>query len=156
MRVDQLWDSSIHNYKLTETADDPTADEYDAYIFTVRRKFDWENKYTGQSRALTDCNDMAYTFSNTDTVVDIKSKPLKEALGHVMKGVKGVSLVEATPVVDPNMLFLYLEELREYRKELKALTKTETKSKARKAAAVKASHVKSESWPTIPTSTSGH
>ncbi len=48
MRVDQLWDSSIHNYKLTETADDPTADEYDAYIFTVRRKFDWENKYTGQ------------------------------------------------------------------------------------------------------------
>lgn len=61
MRVDQLWDSSIHNYKLTETADDPTADEYDAYIFTVRRKFDWENKYTGQSRALLDYMTIAYS-----------------------------------------------------------------------------------------------
>lgn len=59
-----------------------------------------------------------------------------------MKGVKGVSLVEATPMVDPNMLFLYLEELREYRKELKTISKTEMKTKARKAAAVKASHVK--------------
>ncbi len=77
-----------------------------------------------------------------DTVVDIKSKSLKDALSHVMKGVKGVSLVEATPVVDPNMLFLYLEELRAYRKELKTLSKTETKSKARKAAAVTATHVK--------------
>jgi len=46
-RVDQLWDSSIHNYKLTETVDDPDTDEYNCYIFTVRRKFDWENKYTG-------------------------------------------------------------------------------------------------------------
>lgn len=144
MRVDQLWDSSIHNYKLTETADDPTADEYDAYIFTVRRKFDWENKYTGQLRALLYVT-VANTTPTVDTVVDIKSKPLKEALGHVMKGVKGVSLVEATPIIDPNMLFLYLEELREYRKELKTLSKTETKSKARKAATVKASHVKSES-----------
>lgn len=144
MRVDQLWDSSIHNYKLTETADDPTADEYDAYIFTVRRKFDWENKYTGQLQAPFVC-DRANTIPTADTVVDIKSKPLKEALSHVMKGVKGVSLVEATPVIDPNMLFLYLEELREYRKELQTLSKTETKSKARKAATVKASHVKSES-----------
>lgn len=48
MRVDQLWDSSIHNYKLTETTADAGADEYDCYIFTVRRKFDWENKYTGK------------------------------------------------------------------------------------------------------------
>lgn len=70
VRVDQLWDSSIHNYKLTETAEDADADEYDQYVFTVRRKFDWENKYT-------------------DTVVDIKSKPLKEALTHVMGAVKG-------------------------------------------------------------------
>ena len=73
VRVDQLWDSSIHNYKLTETAEDADADEYDQYVFTVRRKFDWENKYT-------------------ETVVDIKSKPLKEALTHVMGAVKGVSI----------------------------------------------------------------
>lgn len=123
VRVDQLWDSSIHNYKLTETAEDADADEYDQYVFTVRRKFDWENKYT-------------------DTVVDIKSKPLKEALTHVMGAVKGVSFAEETPVVDPNMLFLYLEELRVHMKELRLQSKSEKKKKLRKAAAVKHSHVK--------------
>ncbi|KAL8965519.1 MAG: hypothetical protein Q9197_006476 [Variospora fuerteventurae] len=123
VRVDQLWDSSIHNYKLTETAEDADADEYDQYVFTVRRKFDWENKYT-------------------DTVIDIKSKPLKEALTHVMGAVKGVSFAEETPVIDPNMLFLYLEELRTHMKELKAQSKSEKKKKAKKAAALKYSHVK--------------
>ena len=123
VRVDQLWDSSIHNYKLTETAEDADADEYDQYVFTVRRKFDWENKYT-------------------DTVVDIKSKPLKEALTHVMGAVKGVSFAEDTPVIDPNMLFLYLEELRTHMKELKEKSKTEKKKKAKKLATAKAQHVK--------------
>ncbi|MCJ1462495.1 hypothetical protein MMC07_001097 [Pseudocyphellaria aurata] len=123
VRVDQLWDSSIHNYKLTETAEDADADEYDQYVFTVRRKFDWENKYT-------------------DTVVDIKSKPLKEALNHVMGAVKGVSFAEETPTIDPNMLFLYLEETRAYMKELKSASKTEKKKKAKKIAATKAGHIK--------------
>ncbi|KAL8906488.1 MAG: hypothetical protein Q9171_006249 [Xanthocarpia ochracea] len=123
VRVDQLWDSSIHNYKLTETAEDVGADEYDQYVFTVRRKFDWENKYT-------------------DTVVNVKSKPLKEALTHVMGAVKGVSFAEETPIVDPNMLFLYLEELRTHMKELKSQNKSEKKKKLRKAAAVKFAHVK--------------
>lgn len=123
VRVDQLWDSSIHNYKLTETAEDADADEYDQYVFTVRRKFDWENKYT-------------------DTVVDIKSKPLKEALTRVMGAVKGVSFAEETPIIDPNMLFLYLEELRAHMKELKAKSKAEKKKKAKKAAVLKAQHVK--------------
>ncbi|KAL8760811.1 MAG: hypothetical protein Q9184_003015 [Pyrenodesmia sp. 2 TL-2023] len=123
VRVDQLWDSSIHNYKLTETAEDADADEYDQYVFTVRRKFDWENKYT-------------------DTVVDIKSKPLKEALTHVMGAVKGVSFAEETPVIDPNMLFLYLEELRTHMKELRSQSKSEKKKKPRKAALVKYNHVK--------------
>ncbi|KAL8672848.1 MAG: hypothetical protein Q9168_002724 [Polycauliona sp. 1 TL-2023] len=123
VRVDQLWDSSIHNYKLTETAEDADADEYDQYVFTVRRKFDWENKYT-------------------DTVVDIKSKPLKEALTHVMGAVKGVSFAEETPIVDPNMLFLYLEELRIHMKELKSQSKSEKKKKLKKAAALKFGHVR--------------
>ncbi|KAI9841976.1 MAG: hypothetical protein M1837_007542 [Sclerophora amabilis] len=122
-RVDELWDSAIHNYKLTATAADEDADEYDQYIFTVKRKFDWEGKYT-------------------DTVVDIKSQPLKEALSEVMDGVKGISLVEETPTVDPNMLFLYLEEMRTAMKELKKKYKTEKKKKIKKANARKASHVK--------------
>lgn len=108
---------------MTETRNDPGADEWDQYIFTVRRKFDWENKYI-------------------ETVVDIKSKYLRDALAKVMDGVKGVSLVQETAVVDPNMLFLYLEETRQHMKELKRLSKTEKKKKARKLAAAKAAHLK--------------
>ncbi|KAL4960691.1 ATP-binding protein [Aspergillus stella-maris] len=122
-RVDQLWDNTIHKFKLTETVDDPDANEWDQYLFTVRRKFDWEGKYI-------------------ETVVDLKSKHLREALGKVMDGVKGVSLVQETAVVDPNMLFLYLEETREHMKALKKEAKAEKKKKARKLAALKAHHLK--------------
>ncbi|KAL2811668.1 hypothetical protein BJX63DRAFT_271422 [Aspergillus granulosus] len=122
-RIDQLWDNTIHNFKLTETVDDPSVNEWDQYLFTVRRKFDWDNKYL-------------------ETVVDLKSKYLRDALSKVMDGVKGVSLVQETAMVDPNMLFLYLEETREYMKELKQQAKTEKKKKARKVAAIKASHLK--------------
>lgn len=118
-----MWDNTIHNYKLTETVKDPNADEWDQYVFTVRRKFDWENRYT-------------------ETVVDIKSKLLRDALAHIMDGVKSVSLVQDTPVLDPNLLFLYLEETREYAKELKALSKSEKKKKARRRTATKAAHLK--------------
>ena len=123
VRVDRIWDSSRHNYVLKETAEDPDVGEYDQYVFQVRRKFDWENKYL-------------------NTVLDIKSRFLKEALKHVMDEVKGVSFAEETPVVDPNMIFLYLEEIRAYMKELKKMSKTERKKKARVVAATKAKHLK--------------
>lgn len=118
-----VWDNTIHNFKLTETVDDLGANEWDQYLFTVRRKFDWDNKYL-------------------ETVVDIKSKHLRDALSKVMDGVKGVSLVQETAVVDPNMLFLYLEETRQYMRELKQQAKTEKKKKARNVANVKAQHLK--------------
>lgn len=91
----------IHNYKLTDTKEDQDAAVYDQYVFNVRRRFDWEGKYRS-------------------TVVDIKSKLLREALNTVMDGVKGISLVEETPAVDPNLLFLYLEDLRKSLKALKS------------------------------------
>ncbi|KAF8858487.1 hypothetical protein BDZ45DRAFT_591107 [Acephala macrosclerotiorum] len=124
-RVDQLWDSTIHNYKLTDTAEDEESSEYDQYLFNVRRTFDWEGKYK-------------------TTVVDIKSKLLKEALNEVMDGVKGVSLVEETPIIDPNLLFLYLEDLREMCKELKnkKLTVKKGKKKAKKRQETKRKHLK--------------
>lgn len=122
-RVDELWDSKIHNYKLTESAEDP-ADEFNAYIFTVRRKFDWENKYR-------------------NTVIDIKSKLLREALQEIMKDVKGVSLVEEQPSIDPNMLFLYLEEIRQFaKKTLKTRVKTEKKKKNKKRLNLMIAHCK--------------
>ncbi|KAF5861370.1 hypothetical protein ETB97_000333 [Aspergillus alliaceus] len=122
-RVDQLWDNTIHNFKLTETVDDPDANEWNQYLFTVRRRFDWDNKYT-------------------ETVVDLKSKYIRDALTKVMDGVKGVSLVQETAAVDPNMLFLYLEETRQYMKDLRQQAKTEKKRKAKKIAATKAAHLK--------------
>lgn len=124
-RVDQLWDSTIHNYKLTDTAEDEESSEYDQYLFNVRRTFDWEGKYK-------------------TTVVDIKSKLLKEALNEVMEGVKGVSLVEETPCVDPNLLFLYLEDLRKLCKELKTAKPSvkKGKKKALKRIATKRKHIK--------------
>jgi hypothetical protein len=86
-RVDQIWDDTIHNYKLQDTAEGTVDAQYDEFIFHVRRTFDWEGKYKA-------------------TVVDIKSKLLRECLQDVMGGIKGVSLVDDTPKLDPNMLFL--------------------------------------------------
>ncbi|EXJ70497.1 uncharacterized protein A1O5_06566 [Cladophialophora psammophila CBS 110553] len=121
-RVDQLWDQSIHNFKLTETVKNTGEAIWDQYIFTVRRRFDWEHKYLA-------------------TIVDIKSEPLKECLQHVMAGVKGISLFEDTPHLDPNMLFLYLEEMRDYAKALE----DDARGKKRKEAKVlktKAKHLR--------------
>ncbi|KAI0173188.1 hypothetical protein GGR52DRAFT_590370 [Hypoxylon sp. FL1284] len=101
-RVDQVWDSQIHNYKLQDTAENTNNSQYDEYIFHVRRTFDWEGKYK-------------------NTIVDIRSKQLREALQDVIGSVKGVSLVEETPKLDPKMLFLYLEDMREHMHNLKDL-----------------------------------
>ncbi|KAH9995334.1 hypothetical protein F4779DRAFT_623208 [Xylariaceae sp. FL0662B] len=99
-RVDQIWDTQLHNYKLQDTAENSNDSQYDEYLFHVRRTFDWEGKYK-------------------TTLVDIKSKQLREALQDVIGSVKGVSLVEDTPRLDPKMLFLYLEDMREYMRSLK-------------------------------------
>jgi hypothetical protein len=86
-RVDQVWDNTIHNYKLQDTAEGTVDAQYDEFLFHVRRTFDWEGKYKA-------------------TIVDIKSKLLRECLQDVIGNIKGVSLVEETPKLDPNMLFL--------------------------------------------------
>ncbi|KAI0880545.1 uncharacterized protein GGS22DRAFT_82777 [Annulohypoxylon maeteangense] len=112
-RVDQVWDSQIHNYKLQDTAENASNSQYDEYLFHVRRTFDWEGKYK-------------------TTIVDIKSKQLREALQDVIGSVKGVSLVEETPKVDPKMLFLYLEDMREYMNNLKELEPEGDSRKERK------------------------
>lgn len=96
----------------------------------MRRNFNWENHHV-------------------DTVVSIKSKPLRDALAYVMDGVKSVSLVQESPVLDPNILFLYLEETRAYRRQLKAQLavdsgkdKDKEKSKARRLLKAKADHLR--------------
>lgn len=44
-RVDQLWDTKTHQYKLSDTAEDEDASTYDQYLFNVKRTFDWEGQY---------------------------------------------------------------------------------------------------------------
>ncbi|KAF4988519.1 hypothetical protein FDECE_15006 [Fusarium decemcellulare] len=112
-RVDQVWDNSIHNYKLQDTADADSDSQYEAFIFHVRRTFDWEGKYR-------------------TTVVDIRSKLLRECLQDVIGNVEGVSLVDEIPKIDPNLLFLYLEDLRGHLKALKQAKPAGETKKARK------------------------
>lgn len=86
-RVDQVWDSKIHNYRLQDTADVDSESQYEDFIFHVRRTFDWEGKYR-------------------NTVVDIKSKLLRECLQDVIGTTDGVSLVDEVPKMNPHLLFL--------------------------------------------------
>ncbi|GKT59638.1 AAA family ATPase [Colletotrichum tofieldiae] len=112
-RVDQVWDSAIHQYKLQDTALTTSDTQYDGYVLQIRRTFDWEGKFKA-------------------TLVDIKSKILRECLQEVMGNIKGVSLVDETPKLNPNMLFLYLEDFRKYDKQLKKTAAVGADKKERK------------------------
>ncbi|KAF5025924.1 hypothetical protein F66182_1959 [Fusarium sp. NRRL 66182] len=112
-RVDQVWDNNIHNYKLQETTDANTDSQYEDFIFHVRRTFDWEGKYRA-------------------TVIDIKSKLLRECLQDVIGNVEGISLVDETPKVSPNLLFLYLEDMRSHLKALRQAKPAGESKKTRK------------------------
>lgn len=67
-RVDWVWDSKLYSYKLQDTSE-IGLDTVHGYIFHVRRIFDPENKYR-------------------HTVVDIKSKLLRECLQDVIGDVR--------------------------------------------------------------------
>jgi hypothetical protein len=121
-RVDQIWDVNIGNFKLRESVKSPDEAEWDQYIFTVRRKFDYDQRFLG-------------------TLVDVKSKSLRECIKHVMADVKGVNLMGDTFHLDPNMLFLYLEELRDYMATLFKDADSK-KHKERKILRTKAKHLR--------------
>jgi hypothetical protein len=57
-----------------------------------------------------------------------------------MDSCKAVSPAEDTPTLDPNMLFLYLEDIRKHYKEVKAKSKSDKKD--RKVAAKQAARLK--------------
>lgn len=86
-RVDWVWDTSSYQFRLQESAEVTTDAQYDEFVFHVRRMFDVEGKYR-------------------KTCVDIKSKLLRECLHDVIGNIQGVSLVDETPKLDPNLLFL--------------------------------------------------
>jgi hypothetical protein len=109
-RVDQLWDTNTHNFALKESVEDDEG-EFAEFAFLVRRVFDYKNQYI-------------------ETVIDIKAKQLRVALQDVLKDCKSLSLETEEPSIDPNILFLYLEDLRKYyKKTLKVRIKQERKKK---------------------------
>jgi hypothetical protein len=121
-RVDELWDDEVHAFKLTETVAATDEDKHGESIFQVRRRFDYDGKYT-------------------ETVVDIKSKVLRNFLRTVMSSCKAVSLEEDTPTVDPDMFFLYLEDIKKHYKKMNGKSGSNRKP-THKAAAKGATHLK--------------
>lgn len=100
-RVDWYWDINDLRFRLRDTTDSQSEeDESDDCVFHVRRTFDPQGRYR-------------------QTFVDIKSKLLRECVKDVIGDVKGVTLVEETPKLDPDFLFLYLDDLRAHYKHLK-------------------------------------
>lgn len=59
-----------------------------------------------------------------------------------MGEIKGINLVTEKPAIDPNMLFLYLEELRTLQEQLEAQEKNIENKKEKKSAKLKSQHLK--------------
>jgi hypothetical protein len=116
-RVDWVWDTTLYTFKLQDTTPAASQTTYNGYSFHVRRTFDVEGKYR-------------------TTIIDIKDTHLRDCLQDVIGTVQGVSLVDGTPKVDPNLLFLYLEDFRVHAKQLKKAKPTgdtkEDRKKSRK------------------------
>lgn len=77
------YDKGNNSFYLAETHTTSSAkeDEWEEFVFIVKRRFDWQNRYQ-------------------KTVIDIKSKELHVILrDHVLKGIQGISLVEDKPTV---------------------------------------------------------
>ncbi|KAI5779375.1 hypothetical protein EDC01DRAFT_780252 [Geopyxis carbonaria] len=94
-RVDELFDKELHDWDVRDSVPHSKADKYSSFVFTVRRIFDYENRYQ-------------------ETLVDVKSPLLKDALSDVFGDTRGISLIEDIPEVDPNMLFNYYNELKDW------------------------------------------
>ncbi|KAF8535885.1 hypothetical protein BDD12DRAFT_808201 [Trichophaea hybrida] len=115
-RVDELFDKELHDWDVRDTVPHSKTDKYSSFIFTVRRIFDYESRYV-------------------ETLIDVKSTLLKDALSDIMGDIRGISLVEDVPEVDPNMLFNYYPELTEWVKQAsnpKPATEDEDKVKQKK------------------------
>jgi hypothetical protein len=121
-RVDELWDDKVHAYKLTETLAATGEAEHHGYIFNVRRSFDFVGEYV-------------------ETVVDIKSKVLRNILQTVISSCKAICLQEETPKIDPDTFFLYLEDIKKHYKKIKVKS-TSDRKKTYEAAADGAIHLK--------------
>ena len=81
------YNKNIHDFYLAESNAQSLRkdDKWEEYLFIIRRRFDWQNKYQ-------------------KTFVDVKSEQLRETLKDVLDGIAGISLVEDKPTVYPQLL----------------------------------------------------
>ncbi|KAH0611205.1 uncharacterized protein H6S33_011632 [Morchella sextelata] len=93
-RLDEVYNKAIHDFYLAESSTSPSAkdDKWEEYIFVVRRRFDYQNKFL-------------------KSYVDIKSVDLRDVLREVLKDVSGIGLREDKPTIEPSLLFNYLPQL---------------------------------------------
>ncbi|TGZ83324.1 hypothetical protein EX30DRAFT_370338 [Ascodesmis nigricans] len=92
-RVDELYDKELHDWTIKDTVPNPKTDNYSDFVFTVRRCFDYEGRHT-------------------DTVLDIKSPLLKDALHGILGHIRGISLVEDVPIIDPRTIFIFEDQIK--------------------------------------------
>ncbi|PUU80698.1 hypothetical protein B9Z19DRAFT_1078786 [Tuber borchii] len=93
-RLDELYNKTTHDFYFAESSQSPAGkeDKWEEYLFVIRRRFDWQNKYQ-------------------KTYVDIKSIEIRTVLREILKDVSGIGLREDKPTVEPNLLFNYLPQL---------------------------------------------
>lgn len=110
MRLDHVWDDHARRFKSKPSSKEDNVDKYSSYAFNAVRHFHYKGEYT-------------YTQLN------IISTALKKVMMEVMGQVQGISLEEDPAKLNPDDVFLYLDELRTCSKKLK----TEIKSMRRKS-----------------------
>lgn len=111
MRLDHVWDDHARRYKSKPSSKEEDVDKYSGSAFNAVRHFNYKGEYQ-------------YTQLN------IISTALKKVMMGVMGQVQGISLEEDPAKLNPDDVFLYLEELRTCSKKLKIEIKaTKRKSK---------------------------
>lgn len=116
LRADEIWNTTTYQYDVVPTRAASEGSDLSKYAFTVLRCF----------------ND-AHVFERV--VVNIHSKPLRICLRHILQRCQSSCLNEAEPNINPQDLFLYLEEICSYITRLESLVKfykTETRGKGTK------------------------
>ncbi|EED11723.1 conserved hypothetical protein [Talaromyces stipitatus ATCC 10500] len=99
--VNEVWDSAKYEYKIINSAPVPDVDELDEYIFVIRKRSHKQSK-------------------ELIVYVDIKSPELRDILREVLKDIRTANFDADRPAIERDLLYHYLDELRDYQKRLRS------------------------------------
>ena len=122
-RVDRVFDKEKFCFVLQLSSKKSKADEFKRNALIVRRVFNYDDEHE-------------------ETCLDIVSKPLKAAMARVMGEVQSVSLKGDSPSIDPNIAFLFLDNLRTEVKRLKKQSRSKKIGEKPQQTAREAKHLK--------------